>query len=175
MRLFILLCLLMPFSAYSYNSLGHMVVAEVAYKMLSDKKQEMLDDLAMTIQDEGDNANLCRKFKGVSTYSKSAMLADRVAGDRLSDVYDRFGAEVPEPLKAYAGETTESWHQPIRTLGTDVDRSPEKCEHDNGGQIAPQGKISGHSGTTRRTAWKARRRSTVRSQRDQILEKHRSQ
>lgn len=188
MRLFILLCLLMPFSAYSYNSLGHIVVAEVAYKTLSDDKQVMLDDLAETIEDEGDNANLFRKFKGVSTYAKSAMLADRVAGERLSDVYERFGAAVPEPLAAYAGETTESWHQsvpmlknctnpdgagvdvpkaidllkaafqstddnnsravtlvlltglvadahqPIRTLGTDVDRSPEQCEHDNGGR-----------------------------------------
>lgn len=188
MRLLILLCLLMPFSAYSYNSLGHIVVAEVAYKMLSDDKQQMLDDLAGTIEDEGDNANLFRKFKGVSTYAKSAMLADSVAGNRLSDVYERFGAEVPEPLAAYAGETTESWHQsvpvlknctnpdssgadlpeaidllkaafkstddrnsravtlalltglvadahqPIRTLGTDVDRSPDECQHDNGGR-----------------------------------------
>lgn len=187
MRLLVFLCMLIPFSAYSYNSVGHIVVAEVAYQMLSDEKQEMLDDLAETIKGQGDNANLFRKFRGVSTYSKSALLADTVANDRLSDVYQRFGAEVPEPLTAYADQSTESWHksvpkiancknpdqtgadmpkaidllqqafkstedrnskavtlalltglvadahQPIRTLGFDVDRSPEKCEHDNGG------------------------------------------
>lgn len=188
MRLLVFLCLLIPYSAYSYNSVGHIVVAEVAYRMLSDEKQEMLDELAEVIEDQGENANLFRKFRGVSTYSKSAFLADRVSGQKLSDIYQQYGAQVPEPLASYADSTTESWHQslpalsncsnpessgadlataidllkqsfqstddknaqavtlalltglvadahqPIRTLSTDVDLSPEKCVHDHGGQ-----------------------------------------
>lgn len=188
MRILVFLCLLIPYSAYSYNSVGHIVVAEVAYRMLSDEKQNQLDELGEIIEDQGENANLFRKFRGVSTYSKSAFLADRVAGMKLSEIYAQYGASVPEPLAAYADATTQSWHeslpalknctnpttdgadletaisllkqsfnstddknaqavtlalltglvadahQPIRTLSTDVDMSPETCVHDNGGQ-----------------------------------------
>ncbi len=114
--LFLVTIFLFPLSSQAYNAVGHIIVAEVAYDLLDETQQSELDRLANIIKETGDNSSLYRTFRGVSTFSKTAFLADRVATQPIGEVYASFNAALPASLKDYADKTTAAWHRALPSL-----------------------------------------------------------
>lgn len=110
MRILIALCLLIPFSANAFNYVGHVVIAEAAYKMLERDDQKRLNELAETARDEGNLTSTFRAYRGVSSFATAVTIPERVKSDSVADIYAEFGATVPAALSANANTTTAEWH-----------------------------------------------------------------
>ena len=110
MRIFISLLLLVPLYANAFNYVGHVVIAETAYKLLSKEDQARMKALGNTVRDEGDLANTFRTYRGVSSFAASTIVPDRVGDSSLAEIYGDFGATLPASLQAAGSADTVAWH-----------------------------------------------------------------
>lgn len=109
--LFLTICFL-PSFCYAFNFVGHITVAETAYQLAPKPLQ-------MKLKSSGDNLYAAatplfrrslKSYKGVSSFSKISFLPDTVTGDKVGEVYGRFKAAVPSPLRGSRKKTTANWH-----------------------------------------------------------------
>lgn len=111
MKFVALLLLLIPFSsAQAFNYVGHIVISEVAYKMLPDEDRKQLREYAGVLKDEGNLARVYDRFRSVSAFSKAAYIPSRESGDAVGDIFAEYGATLGDALSEHTDQTTSRWH-----------------------------------------------------------------
>jgi len=112
MRFIFLLACLLPSIGLAYNFVGHIAVAEAAYRLSPLMLQAKLDASGDNLYSAGTplfRRNL-KSYRGVSTFSKIAFLPDTVMTEELREVYSRFNAQTPSPLASSKKKTSANWH-----------------------------------------------------------------
>lgn len=99
--------------AFSWDSFGHMVIAELALAELSPAKQRKIEQQAFSLvrqQETETRLYLMRTFPGTSAFAQLSVFADTHRNDNLSELYGKYGKEIPSQFKEVADDNSSSWH-----------------------------------------------------------------
>lgn len=112
MRSIVLLLCTLPSFCYSYNSVGHIVIAEAAFQMLDQSRQEKLSEYGDILRRTG--GSKLRKsldsYTGVSSFSKTVFLPDAMTKETIRSIYSNFEGRFPSTLQNYYKSNSANWH-----------------------------------------------------------------
>ena len=122
----LLLVALVARPVFAWSEGGHVAIAELAMRDLSERERKLLNDLAQTLvnpnlegeSDKGESSKaesiktdtLIRRYGSVSAVAQTAAWVDGLRDLEVRQIFARYGRQVPSELKAYAGKTTADWH-----------------------------------------------------------------
>lgn len=110
---FVLVLCCIANSTLAWGFRGHILVAEIAYKSLSQQDKQHVNQYANIIYQHLPNKIKKRfsySYPNVSTFSLLAPLPDTWRSMTLQDIFNRFDAPLPTVLKPYRYQTTKQWH-----------------------------------------------------------------
>lgn len=111
----VLTCLLLGISqqVFAWGFRGHILVAQVAYDTLTTKQKIIANEYTEIIYKQLPKKlrrQLQSNSPGATHFAQIAVLPDLWRDLSLQDIFNQFDASLPNTLKPYANQTTESWH-----------------------------------------------------------------
>jgi len=99
--------------AFSWDSFGHMLIAELALDELSPAKQRQIEQEAFSLvrqQASKQRLYLMRTFPDTSAFAQLSVFADTHRNETIAALYAKFASKIPSQFASIAEETTTSWH-----------------------------------------------------------------
>ncbi len=100
-------------TAFAWNYVGHVLIAQIAYDQLSADKKIKVDTLATRIFNllpPSQQMRLNNRYPNTSTFAKVALLPDVWRRWHIGTLLTKFNADIPADFTEFSNKATSHWH-----------------------------------------------------------------
>ncbi len=124
--------------ALAWSEGGHVAIAELALRDLNRQQRRELNGLARVLVNAVDGDRLAEGYGSLSAVSRTAAWVDGLRSLTVTEIFTRYGHELPPELRLYARSTTADWHYsnlPYFDEPGEADYFQAHCSLENKGEL----------------------------------------